>query len=178
MQQVDKRILNNRSRCFPWGPCRGDIRGQRRSLEGVENSSRENGVEFSRWQSEWLRGNCKKGSRRCKEDFMYEFRLQWDCDKSVARIRLVKAEYPSACATAKWKFFRTAIKPIFPVVQSCVNVRIRCNKSNHPILTPSMVTNTRNNTMWTNSESSVCVCVCVCVCGIKYLVILRFSCWH
>jgi hypothetical protein len=32
-----------------------------------------------------------------------------ETDKSVARIRLVKAETPSACATVNWKVCRIAI---------------------------------------------------------------------
>jgi hypothetical protein len=46
-----------------------------------------------------LQNMGKKGIRLCKEDFMCDLKWQWDCHNSVARIRLVKTENPSACAT-------------------------------------------------------------------------------
>jgi hypothetical protein len=38
-----------------------------------------------------------------QEDFMCELTWEWDCDKSVARIRLVKTENTSAWVTVNWK---------------------------------------------------------------------------
>jgi hypothetical protein len=38
-----------------------------------------------------------------------DLKLQWDCDKSVARIRLVKTGNPSACATVNCKVCRIKI---------------------------------------------------------------------
>jgi hypothetical protein len=79
-------------------------------------------------------GNCrngKKGIRLCQEDFTCDLKWQWDCDKSVARIRLVKAENPNVCVT-NWKVCR-----ILPVVPSCECIRF--NKSNHPIQNPTYI---------------------------------------
>jgi hypothetical protein len=55
------------------------------------------GIELSRQ----LQNNGKKEIRRYKEDLM--------CDVAVARIRLVKTEHPSACATVNCKVCRIAL---------------------------------------------------------------------
>jgi hypothetical protein len=57
------------------------------------------------WQ---LKNNGKKGIRLRKEDSMWDLKWQWNCDKSVARIRLVKTEDPSACVTLNCKVRRIA----------------------------------------------------------------------
>jgi hypothetical protein len=59
--------------------------------------------DLRNWQ---LRNNCRKGIRRCKGDFMLDLKWQWDCDKSVARIRLVKTE---KCVTVNCKVCRSEI---------------------------------------------------------------------
>jgi hypothetical protein len=40
---------------------------------------------------------------------MCDLKLQWDCYESVARIRLVKTEDPSACVTVNCKVCRPAM---------------------------------------------------------------------
>jgi hypothetical protein len=82
---TSKTIRDNRQR-FPRGPPWCHITG---SSKGVV----ENWVDFWKWQSKVIE---KKWIRLCKEDFMCDLKWQWDCYKSVARIRLVKTEKPSA----------------------------------------------------------------------------------
>jgi hypothetical protein len=53
---------------------------------------------------------------------MCELKLQSDCYKSVAWIRLVKAENVSACVTVNLKVSRVVMALYLPVVLSCVNV--------------------------------------------------------
>jgi hypothetical protein len=79
--------------CFLRGPCRGIIKGQRRS-------------SLRNWQ---LQNDGKKGLRLWQEDFLCNFELQWDCDESVARIRLKKTENRSACVTVNCKVCKSAI---------------------------------------------------------------------
>jgi hypothetical protein len=52
---------------------------------------------------------------------MYDLKLQSDGYKSVAKIRLVKTEKPSACVTVKCEMCRSEIALLLPVVPSCVN---------------------------------------------------------
>jgi hypothetical protein len=53
--------------------------------------------------------NGKKGIILCQEDFVCGLKLRRDCDESVARIRLMKTENPSACGMVNYKVCRIAI---------------------------------------------------------------------
>jgi hypothetical protein len=84
-----------------------------RRVQQDRNTSRRNTAEYAT-VIEWSFGidscrNGKKGIRRCQKDFTCDLKLQCDCDKSVARMRLVKTENPSACETVSWKVCRIAI---------------------------------------------------------------------
>jgi hypothetical protein len=68
-----------------------------------------------------------KGIRLSKKDSMCDLKLQWDCYKSVARIRLVKIENPSGCVTVNCNSYSA----VLPVVPSCVN-----KVSRNPIQNP------------------------------------------
>jgi hypothetical protein len=65
--------------------------------------------------------NSKKGIRLCQEDFMCDLKLQWGCDKSVARIRLMKTENLSACAAVSWKV-QNSDSAVLPIVPKCVKI--------------------------------------------------------
>jgi hypothetical protein len=116
-----KIIRDNRRRCFPCGPARGYIRVSSKGAVSCEKLR-----EFS-WRRvqlrhlsrilsssgdgsrRWLRRNCKKWMRLCKEDFICDSKLQWDGYKSVARIRQVKTENTNACAKVNCEVCRSAI---------------------------------------------------------------------
>jgi hypothetical protein len=103
---VPKRIRDNRRRCFPCGPHRGDIM---RSSKGAVNCCRE-----LDWVLEMLvEGDWEKMARKelcCEKKTSY---VIWSdietAMKSVARIRLVKSENPSACVTVNCKWCLSAI---------------------------------------------------------------------
>jgi hypothetical protein len=102
---VGRLLLGNRSVNKPSQQQKGYVfcmvrtEGQRRSFELVvrswESSVEEElvlvkeWVEFWRWQWCWFRRNGKKRMKLRQENFMCDFKLQWDSDISVARIRLV-----------------------------------------------------------------------------------------
>jgi hypothetical protein len=97
-QWISKQAFSTTQRMFfLHGRCRDVIKGQRRSFELVV----ENWVEFWRRQSKVIEKN--KWIRLCKEAFRCDLKLHWDGYESVARIRLVKTENPSACVTVNWK---------------------------------------------------------------------------
>jgi hypothetical protein len=104
-----KTVRDNRRRYFPWCPC--NIIAKKTQL-----SSREWRFEFGTPESRDMSlgaeelnsvdNNGKKGVIWCKENFMCDFKLQWDCCKSVARIRLVTTENSSVRTTVYWKVCR------------------------------------------------------------------------
>jgi hypothetical protein len=116
-----KIIRDHRRRCFYWGPPQGYITGSSKvavscqklrkfswrivhfsDLSRIVSSSGDGSLR-------WLRRTGKIGIRLCKEDFMCDLKLQWDGYKSVARIRLMKTENPSACVTVNCRVCRSAI---------------------------------------------------------------------
>jgi hypothetical protein len=62
----------------------------------------------------WVFWIGKKGVRLWKEGFMYGLKWQWDCNKSVVRIRLVKTENSSAYAMVNYKVCRIAVALYYP----------------------------------------------------------------
>jgi hypothetical protein len=116
-----KTIWDNRRLCFPWGPPRGYI--TRNSKGGVscyqklrEFSWRrvhlrdvvENLVEFWRWKSKVFEKKWQEMNQTAKRRLHVWFEVT-DSYKSVARIRLMKTEKPSACVTVNCKVCRSAI---------------------------------------------------------------------
>jgi hypothetical protein len=99
----NSRTYIARRRCFPWGPPRGYITGSSKGAVGCCQKLRE----FS-WRrvhvSELLgrvlemavESNWEEMVRKelggAKKTYMWDLKLQWDCDKSVARILLMKTE--------------------------------------------------------------------------------------
>jgi hypothetical protein len=105
---TSKTIRDNKGLCFPWGRYKVVIKKnliEQHRVErpfSFEKSACQN-MSLGTEELNWININGKKGSRLWKEGAMFDSKCQWDCYKSVARIRLVKAENPSACATVNCK---------------------------------------------------------------------------
>jgi hypothetical protein len=83
-----------------------------------------------------VEGDCEVMARKelgCAKKTSYVIWNYHECDKFVARIRLVKYEDPSACVTVNWKVLNSD-SAVLPVVPSCVCTSIR---SQYPIQNPS-----------------------------------------
>jgi hypothetical protein len=112
-----KSIRDKRRRCFTWSPCK--VVTKKNSTEQPRVQSQVPRSQPARiWTSNWtdsslrnwqLQNNDTKGIRLRKEDSMCDLKWQWYCYKSVAWIRLVKTEKPSACWTVNCKVCRSAI---------------------------------------------------------------------
>jgi hypothetical protein len=118
MQQRCKQAFPTTERlCFLRGPCKVVIK--KSSVETDQWRAESSRVSRRQPAGIWvwdhrklswqLQNNDKKEIRRWKEDFMCDLKWQWDCYKSVARIRLVKIEKPSACETVNYKVCRSEI---------------------------------------------------------------------
>jgi hypothetical protein len=112
---------DNRRQCLPWGSPRDYIT---RSSMGAVSCQKlrdfswrrvliqllsRNGSSSGVVRLKWLRRNGKKVIRLWQEDFVSDLKLQGDDYKSVARIRLVKTENPTACVTMNCKVCKSAI---------------------------------------------------------------------
>jgi hypothetical protein len=104
-------IRDNKRWCFPWKPPWGNITANSKGVVSCQklrgfswkrvhlSQLSKNGSSSGDDSLRSLRRNGKKGIRLWQEDFICDLKLQWDCDKSVARIRLAKTEEPGACVT-------------------------------------------------------------------------------
>jgi hypothetical protein len=91
------------------------VKFQDASLPGYEH-----GIELSRV---FVIGSCRIMAREelgCEKRSSYVISSDSVTDKSVASIRLVKAENPSACVTMNCEVCRSAIVLQLPVAPSCV----------------------------------------------------------
>jgi hypothetical protein len=59
----------------------------------------KNWVEFWRWQSKEIEKKWQEKNLAVESRLHVEFEVTVDCYKSVARIRVVQTEEPSACVT-------------------------------------------------------------------------------
>jgi hypothetical protein len=116
-----KIIRGNRRRCFPRASPLDYITesSEGAAVVGSGESSVEEAFiwvsycrEFRRVLEMAVQGDWEDMARNeldCKEDYVCDLKWQWDCYKSVVRIRLVKTENPSACTTVNCKVCTSVI---------------------------------------------------------------------
>jgi hypothetical protein len=114
------------------GPCRMFIGDNGRSFVVVEATRhwefKDENAACPLWivKSSWVQIRTEEYEVTKDKKTSYSFEVLVSVLRSVARRRLAETENPSACATMKWKFCKSAI------ALYCLYLKDVVNKSNHP----------------------------------------------